>query len=129
MSAMRRLDKENRLQGYSHPDISGELEAYIARLGGKIKYNGNKLRPGPLLNAIVLWFLEHSEEERTSLATRMVERLEHFMAGDEPIGVRQTLSIPKVQTHPEIISESGRTPVKPQGRRKGANGSNKPSSA
>lgn len=83
--SMRKFSKEDRLQGYSHPDIADGFADVTAKTARryKLKYNGNKLRPGPMLNALAVWFLELDESERASRMQAMVARLEAFMAEPE----------------------------------------------
>lgn len=80
MLRMRRFTTTYRLQGLSIPEIAGEFEETTVRLGRTHNFNGRKLKPGPLLNALVLRFLEMTEEERARIAGESLAKLEMKLA-------------------------------------------------
>ncbi len=81
---MRSLEPKHRLQGYSLPEIVMAYEASIARRSLSFTFNGNKLKPGPALDAIVLDFLMKTEDEQDQILLRGITRLEYLCAQDKP---------------------------------------------
>lgn len=92
MPVMRKLAKEYRLQADSIGEITDAFDAAVKKLvrthGLTFGARNFKLRPGPLLNALILWFVELPEEQRRKLAVDSVARLERFLAEsvEEAIG-------------------------------------------
>lgn len=84
ITAMRSLSTSHRLQGFSLPEILRQWEGTCINLGAGVTVNGRKLKPGPMLNALVLAFIHDlSPEQQWDLARKGVERLEAMMANDE----------------------------------------------
>jgi hypothetical protein len=81
---MRRFGKTYRLQADSVPEVAGDFEKAVLRLAHDVRFQGRKLRPGPALNALVLWFVELPEAERERVARDAIRRLEAVM-DDAPV--------------------------------------------
>lgn len=99
IAGMRRFDKTYRLQGDSLQAIAGALDEFAVRIAGEIKYKKRKIKSGPFLNALVLWFLSHDEAERKRIAKDAVARLEAFMAGEDGESPRADLPAPSPVAH------------------------------
>ncbi len=76
---MKMFRKTYRLQADSIKEIGGAYEESAVRVSHAVRFRGNKLRPGPLLNALVLAFVEMTEEEQERVAQLAVKRLEDVM--------------------------------------------------
>jgi hypothetical protein len=82
IAEMKRFIKTYRLQCDSIPEIAGVLDEFVLRIGADLKFNKRRVKTGPLLNALVLWFMSLPEDERRRLAFDSVANLEAFMAGE-----------------------------------------------
>lgn len=80
MTGMRPLTRDHRLQALSVADITEPFEDAALALGRVHEFNGRKLKAGPLLNAVVLRFLEMDEAERSAFAAEYLARLEVRLA-------------------------------------------------
>jgi hypothetical protein len=83
MAGMRPLTSDNRLQALSVPEITEAFEDAAVAISRVHEFNGRKLKPGPLLNAIVLRFLEMDEGERGAFAGESLARLELLLAEND----------------------------------------------
>jgi hypothetical protein len=82
---------------YSLPEIEFAFTAESARLTDILLFMGRKVRPGHLLNAIALEFLDLPMDEREDLAARGLAKLELLVRNPEPTGkVRKGDSSPIV---------------------------------
>jgi hypothetical protein len=108
--AMRSLTSTHRLQALSVPEITDEIERLVMRYGREVKFQGRKLRPGPLLNAIVLHFIRLPEAEQAHIIAGAVRELEALLAdddraeGDRPTGPGLTASLDvtdRIEDEPE----------------------------
>lgn len=79
----RKLSPEFRLQGYSTADLVNEWELKATGICHGRKLLGRKLKPGPLLNALVLWFMALDRGEQNAIATQAMEMLENHLT--EPV--------------------------------------------
>jgi hypothetical protein len=84
MNAMRNLTTTHRLQALSVPEVTDRLEDLLHRVGRTLKFRGHKLRPGHVLNAVVLHFLSQSEEEQDRALAGSLSRLEAILGDDGP---------------------------------------------
>ena len=69
MTKPQKSSHDDRLQTPSIPGIVNGLT--IARIGlnaRRIKHRGRKLKDGPLLNALVAWFLDQTGDEQARIA-------------------------------------------------------------
>lgn len=82
---MRNLTAKYRLNGHSIPEVTSGLEGACAELNSILRFNGRKLKPGPLLNAIVLQFINMSGEQQREFAKTGLRRLEALLEQDGPI--------------------------------------------
>lgn len=96
MLDMRRLTAAYRLQGLSTREIVGAFEDFAYALAREHKFNGRKLKAGPLLNAIVLRFLEMPEEARASYAVKALKHLEEFLAESDNGAAKAVVSTNEV---------------------------------
>lgn len=94
MHFMRSFTSTYRLQGLSVPEIAGEFEEATLRVGRRFQFNGKKLKPGPLLNAIVLWYLRLPEDERVRFSGEWIARLEESLAETDEERAAAILKIP-----------------------------------
>jgi hypothetical protein len=81
---MRKFTAKYRLQTYSLPEIEYAFTAEAARLTDILLFLQRKVRPGHLLNAIALEFLDLSVAEREDLAARGLAKLELLVRKAEP---------------------------------------------
>jgi hypothetical protein len=80
MGRMRTFTSDYRLQGFSTREIAESWEDAATRVGRRFKFDGRKVKPGPLLNALVLWYLGLDEAARLRLAGHALANLEVFLA-------------------------------------------------
>jgi hypothetical protein len=82
MGTKRRLTSDYKLQANSIGEITDEFDALVRRITRReeLKFRGAKLRPGPLLNALIYEFLRLPEEEAARRAREALARLESFLA-------------------------------------------------
>lgn len=81
----RSLSPNQRLQGFSLPEVVRDFERTCLDLSEFESFNGRKLKPGPLLNAIAIAFYETlSEAYQLKMASYGLRRLEAMMARDDP---------------------------------------------
>lgn len=81
----REPDMTNRIQFPSIPELKDGMTNTVNRLARKVKFRGRKLRPGPLMNALVLHYLTLPEEEQIAIAATSIERYESLLQSDEPV--------------------------------------------
>lgn len=98
----RKLSPDYRLQGYSTEDLVNEWEIKATGICHGRKLLGRKLKPGPLLNALVLWYMALDRAEQNGIATQAVAMLEAHLnepghAGPQP----ETPHIPVVNSAPK----------------------------
>lgn len=80
---MREPNAENRIQAPSIPEIKEGIVASAMRLGRSIKFRGRKLRPGPLINAVMLQFLTMPAADQERLAREYLARYEAILEHDD----------------------------------------------
>jgi hypothetical protein len=103
MTGMRALTRDHRLQALSVPDITEPFEDAAIALSRVFEFNGRKLKAGPLLNAIVMRFLEMSEKEQAEFAGEYLARLELLLAEDdnERVAAMNRLTAPSPKAWPK----------------------------
>ena len=84
MTGMKKMTRLNRLQSDSLAEVTMGFEQSVLDLSSQLRFQGRKLRPGPLLNAIVLWFNEQADEDKARIARIGLTRFEALLADDEP---------------------------------------------
>ncbi len=83
MSKEQKSSHEYRLQTPSIPALAdGLVIARMALNALKIKHKGRKLKDGPLINALVAWYLSQSAEDQARIAREGLERFEALLKGD-----------------------------------------------
>jgi len=80
MVGMKKFSKSYRLQSDSVAEITRAFEEATFKLSETLKFDGRKLRPGPLLNAIAVHFLHMSEADREEFGRFALAQLECFLA-------------------------------------------------
>src|SRR4051812_10667102 len=80
---MRRFSKTTRLQADSVAEVTGPFEEVTLRLSRGLTFDGGKLRPGHILNALIHVFNGMPEAVRAAIAADAVARLELLLAEDE----------------------------------------------
>ena len=73
------LRQSYRLQGYSLESIVRAYEVGAVETASTLMLHGRKLKPGPLLSAIVLEWLAMPLDKRTEFARKGVAKLETAM--------------------------------------------------
>ncbi len=81
---MRQLSDKYRLNGFALQEIREAVEHSAVHYGQVYTLNGNKLRPGPMMTAILLNWLRRPEVEREAVVREGLKELERLMALDEP---------------------------------------------
>ena len=97
---MREPNAENRVQAPSIPEIKEGVVAAAMRLGRSIKFRRRKLRPGPLVNAVLLQFLTMPPNDQERISRDYLARYEAILEHDDvqsldvdPPGVRPVASV------------------------------------
>lgn len=90
----RKLEAEDKIQTPSIPEVKHGIANAAMRLERKVKFNGRKLRPGPLMNAVFLWYLTQPEDVQEAIARKYVGKLEGILSADEPVELETDLSQP-----------------------------------
>ena len=114
---MRDLDKTYQLTTPSLYEIDLGIKHDAApSLGLRgVRFRRRKLRPGPLINAIVLEFLLASDDEQEARVRKGIEKLEFLMSCEEPQKLEHLRDLPKTVES----SQSALPPQKaPKGRRR-----------
>lgn len=75
-AVMRQLGKARRLQADSDPEVVRDFARAAIDLEGVLRFNGRVLKPGPLLNALAVWWLSRDEAERLEIAREGLTLLE-----------------------------------------------------
>lgn len=83
IQGMKRFAKSSRLQADSVPEVTGPFERAVLDLGQDIKFDGAKLRPGHVLNALIHAFNEMPAAEQKPIVESAIARLELLLAEDE----------------------------------------------
>lgn len=104
MRIMKHLNRESRLAASSHEELVDLWEEAITQSRSGVRYQGRKLRPGPALNALVLWFAELPDQERIRIVAEAVPRLERFLAEEE---MNQNPNMPKPK--PKLVEDFTQT--------------------
>lgn len=93
----QKLSPEYRLQGYSTEELVNAWELRATGICHGRKLNGRKLKPGPLLNALVLWFMSLDSAERTRIVDKALPMLEeHLTNRPDPPAEEETPPRPAV---------------------------------
>jgi hypothetical protein len=105
MSGFRSLSSNHRLQGFSLPEVVGDFEQESIRLSRSMTVNGRRLKPGPLINALVIEFLSLPADSRTVMAARGLAKLEHMMAVGKgiPVDDKERAAKAEAPDAPEVI--------------------------
>lgn len=80
----RKLSDQDRIQTPSIPELKDGLEAVATRIARGVKFQGRKLRYGPMLNAIIAEFLRLSEGQQDAMVESGLQLLETLLESDEP---------------------------------------------
>lgn len=80
----RKLTDQDRIQTPSIPELKDGLEAVATRIARGVKFQGRKLRYGPMLNAIIAEFLRLSEDQQDAMVASGLQLLETLLEFDEP---------------------------------------------
>jgi hypothetical protein len=94
IQTMRRFSKTSRLQADSVPQVTRPFEKVSVGLSDEITFDGGKLRPGHVLNALIHVFNEMPARERAALAAEAVARLEVLLAENDDERARAAERIP-----------------------------------
>ncbi len=110
--AMERRKPNNTyaVRAQSLPEIGMLLEQEAARMIGKIRFRGGKVKAGPLIVAYVIHCLRQPVEVREKIARENLGLYEQLMELDRPIGTPDDLngmSKPK-ETHGKRAAIAGR---------------------
>jgi hypothetical protein len=84
MHNMRALSHTHRLSALSIPEVREAIDLLTLVYARKRKFHGHTLKTGPLLNAIVLQFLDLPEAERQRFAFEGLSKLEALLADEAP---------------------------------------------
>ena len=109
---MAREAKETyKIQAWSWPEIQDGLEGAATHLKGHTRDIGRALKPGPLMNAVVLWFLKQSEDDQIRIARAGKLGLEWLKKTDTPRNL-DDLNIDELDghdtTHGRVVGKQGR---------------------
>lgn len=107
MPDMRAFTKEFRLQALSLEGITEAFDDATRTIAKNHKFLRRKLKPGPLLNALVLSFLNMPEDARESVAAKAIAELEYYLA-ETDVEREEALSRTKELSGPQ----AGQTPTK-----------------
>lgn len=80
---MRAASDQRRISGNSWDEVWGPFQDAVSALRLTHTLDGDKLRPGHVVNALVLRFLRLSNEERAAEMSRWLAELE-FLVSDSP---------------------------------------------
>jgi hypothetical protein len=84
---MRAMTKLFRLQANSLPEVVDGLAELERRFGYLLKPEGRKLKAGPILNAILVHFLELPSGRQEEILTAAFARIEELLESDTPVGL------------------------------------------
>lgn len=98
----RKLSPDFRIQAYSTEELVNEWESTATGLCQGRKLLGLKLKPGPLLDGIVLWFLEQGREDREQIVSEAVRLLEkHLEEPEAEVKPPHPARVPVVNSAPK----------------------------
>lgn len=123
----RKVSEEDKLQGNSLPEIRRAWEQATIDLKDEVRDLVRSLRPGNLLNAMVLWCLTQPPERRIEIARWGLRAFEGLKARDEPINLTKTsredfgkmLGIPDEGIEQKPSGSQGQSTGKAKHRRRG----------
>lgn len=87
METMRSLSKEFRLQGNSLSEITAPFDKEVIDLSITLMKGDRKLKSGPFLSALALWFLSRPRTARMDIAREGLEMLRAVMEDDADVVV------------------------------------------
>lgn len=88
MGKKQKASHDSRIQTPSIPDLADGITMARMRCNRReLKHRRRKLKDGPLINAIVAWFLTRSHEEQASIAEEGLKRFEAMLDGEESIPI------------------------------------------
>lgn len=93
----RKLDENEKIQVASIPEIKDGMTNVATRISRKVKFSNRKLRPGPLMNAVFVWFLTRTEDVQEEIAREYVAKLEAILEADAPVEMQADRSHPVVE--------------------------------
>jgi hypothetical protein len=106
-----------KIQAWSWPEIQEGLHGASTKLRKHTRGIGRALQPGPLLNALILWYLKQPEDEQIRIARSGKQGLEWLKETDNPRDLAD-LNIDNLgelgRTHGRVTGQKERSP-----RRKG----------
>jgi len=74
----------HKFQAQSIPEVKDALDAAVSRVARDLQFRGRKLRVGPALNAIALYYLSMDDAERERIVRRGLEVYERLLESDGP---------------------------------------------
>lgn len=80
----RKLSNDDRIQTPSITELKDGLESVAQRIARRVKFQGRKLRYGPMLNAIVAEFLRLPEDQQDAMVESGLQLVETLLESDEP---------------------------------------------
>lgn len=87
MGEKQKPSHSSRIQTPSIPDLADGLTTARMRLNRRgIQHRQRKLKDGPLINALVAWYLTQVEDEQARIATEGLRRFEAMLEGEQPPG-------------------------------------------
>lgn len=110
ISEMRTLSTEHRLQALSVAEIREAMEEFELKLARRHKFQGRKLKLGPILNAIVLEFMSLPDDEQEKVAVRGLVKLEVMLARDREEG--REISAPRPASSEKPAKRKGSDGIK-----------------
>ncbi len=82
LNMSKNFGREYRLQADSYFEVRNKFDLSVLSLAREVRFQGRKLRGGPLLNALVLWFASLDHDEQVAKAKEALAILERDMAMD-----------------------------------------------
>lgn len=76
---LRTIKRAPRLEGNSIPEVCHPYDEVATRICHRVDFRGHELRQNHVLNAIVLDFLDKTEEEQLRIVERGVRKLEDML--------------------------------------------------
>ncbi len=86
MGEKQKPSHSSRIQTMSIPELVDGITLARMRLNRRaLKHHGRKLKDGPLINAIVAWFLSRPDDEQASIAADGLRRFESMLDGEPSV--------------------------------------------
>jgi hypothetical protein len=84
LAMSREPSSDYKIQFPSIAELKDGLASLTNRIARRAKFRGRKMRPGPMMNALLVYFMTLPEDEQARIIEEGLKRYEALLAFDDP---------------------------------------------